>query len=184
MIRTLHWLLQRITALFIYLLRGGAVAARFQGVKIGRGCKIYILNFGSEPFLISIGDNVTITSGVKLITHDGSTALVKNASGSRFQRYGRITIGNNVFIGVNSIILPGVTIGSNIIIGAGSIVTKDVPDDVVIAGSPAVCLMGIEHYENKIRRRCVNEAELISYASYQEKVELIINMAENKVRSE
>lgn len=111
--------------------------ARKTGVNIGKNCRIYTSYFGSEPFLISIGDNVTVTSDVKFITHDGSGWLMKDKKGRRYYYHG-ISVGNNVFIGVNSIIMPGVKIEDNVVVGAGSVVTKSVPEGcVLVAGVPA-----------------------------------------------
>ena len=76
--------------------------------------------------LVTIGDNVTI-SGTTILAHDGST--------KKFLGYSKVApvrIGNNVFIGYGSIILPGVTIGNNVIVGAGTVVSKSIPDNVVV----------------------------------------------------
>ncbi len=81
--------------------------------------------------LLSIGDNVTIASGAKLELHDASTKRVLG-----YSKIGRISIGNNVFIGANSLILPNVAIGDNCIIGAGSIVVRDIPPGSVAVGNP------------------------------------------------
>lgn len=86
----------------------------------------------SHTWLITIGDDVTLTTGVKIFANDAST---KRHLG--MTRLGKVIIGNRVFIGAFSIIMPGVTIGSDVIIGAGSVVTKDVPSEVVAAGNPA-----------------------------------------------
>lgn len=106
------------------------------GVRIGNDCRIYIEDFGSEPWLIEIGNKVTITAGVRIVTHDGSTWLFNDEKGRRYL-YKKVIIGNNVFIGVNSIILPGVIIEDNVIIAAGSIVTKSVPSGTIVGGNPA-----------------------------------------------
>src|SRR5690606_24858527 len=106
------------------------------GVTIGNNCRIYIDKFGTEPFLISIGDNVTITNEVRLITHDGATWLFRDEKGRRY-RYAPIVIGNNVFIGFRSLITPGVKIGNNVIIAAGTVVTKSIPDNSIVGGAPA-----------------------------------------------
>ena len=74
---------------------------------------------------------------MKFITHDGSTCLIKDTVGKRYQRFAAIEVGSHVFIGVNSIIMPGVKIGSHVVIGAGSVVTKDIPDNSVAIGVPA-----------------------------------------------
>lgn len=122
--------------------------AKVLGVKVGSNCRIYIKEFGSEPWLISIGNNVTITSGVKLLTHDGSTWLIRDKRGRRYF-YAKITIGNNVFIGVNSLIMPGVIIGNNVIIGAGSVVTKSIPNGLIVAGNPARIIGEFKNFEDR-----------------------------------
>ena len=79
-----------------------------------------------------MGDNVTLASGSRLLTHDGSTKKIIG-----YSKVGRIDIGNDVFIGAASIILPNVRIGNKVIVGAGSVVTKDIPDNSVAVGNPA-----------------------------------------------
>lgn len=69
--------------------------------------------------------------------------------------FGKIRVGNNVFIGANSMILHGVTIGNNVIIGAGSIVTKDIPDDVVAVGVPARVIKSLDEYKTKILKTAI-----------------------------
>jgi acetyltransferase-like isoleucine patch superfamily enzyme len=152
-LRKLLHLLKRLGVAVVFFTFGGVRAARMQGAKVGRDCRIYKFSLGSEPFLIEIGDRVTITSGVLLLTHDGATWLVR-ADGCRRQRYGRIKVGNDVFIGSNSIILPGVTIGSRVVIGAGSVVTRNVPDNSVVAGSPARVLRTFDEYAAKVLADC------------------------------
>ena len=83
-------------------------------------------------FLIEIGNNVTMSIRVTLMAHDAST---KRLTG--YTRIGRIKIGNDVFIGANTTVLPGVTIGDGAVIGAGSVVTQDIPAGAVAAGVPA-----------------------------------------------
>jgi len=115
---------------------GGDRASRLLGVQVGQGCRICPCGFGSEPWLVSIGDRVTVAPGVSFVTHDGSTWLFRDAHGRRF-RYARIQVGSDVFIGLNAVLMPGVRIGNRVIVGAGSIVTKSVPDGTVVAGNPA-----------------------------------------------
>lgn len=125
--------------------------ARKLGVKIGNDCRIYISAWGTEPSLIEIGDNVTITSEVVLLTHDGASCLVKNNEGKRYYKYGAIKIADNVFIGYRSIIMPGVEIGSNVVIAAGSIVTKNVESNQVVGGNPAKQICAFDDFTKKIK---------------------------------
>lgn len=99
---------------------------------------------GNWPWLISIGDDVTLATGVKLLAHDASTAKT-----GVHTKVGIVKIGNNVFIGCNSIVLPNVRIGNNVVIGAGSVVTKDVPNNCVYAGNPAKFVCSFEDYKKK-----------------------------------
>lgn len=105
---------------------------RRTGVCLGEGVVIYDTTLDAVyPWLISIGDDCTIT-GAQILAHDDSTILFLKQ-----RLIAPVTIGNRVFIGRGSIVLPGVTIGSDVIVGAGAIVTHDVPDGVVVAGNPA-----------------------------------------------
>lgn len=158
---------------------GGVAFARRSGISVGSGCRIYTTQFGSEPFLITIGDRVTITSGVKILTHDGSTWLVRD-NGSRYQRYAPVVIGNDVFIGVNAIIMPGVCIGSRVVVGAGSVVTRNVDDNSVVAGNPAKVIGTYEAFENKIRTSCVNDIELDGISDYEDRVHRAIQLQDRK----
>ncbi len=109
------------------------------GVKVGKNCKIHTVSFSTEPYLVEIGDNARITSGTIFITHDGGVNSFLGEIGGGI--FGKIIIGNNVFIGSNSIILLNSTIGNNCIIGAGSVVRGHFPDDSVIIGNPAKVVM-------------------------------------------
>jgi len=92
--------------------------------------------FSSEPYLVTLGDNVFISVGTEFVCHDGST-LPYRRKYPDLELAGEIIVGDNVFIGKGVTILPGVTIGSNCVIGACSVVTKDVPDNSVYVGIPA-----------------------------------------------
>jgi acetyltransferase-like isoleucine patch superfamily enzyme len=109
--------------------------ANYIGVKHGDDCRFVSKNWGSEPYLIEIGNHVHITKGVSFITHDGSVWVFRDKI-KDFDIFGKIKIKNNVYIGNNTIIFPGVTIGNNCIIGANSLVTKSIPDNCVCAGNP------------------------------------------------
>jgi acetyltransferase-like isoleucine patch superfamily enzyme len=163
-----------------FMAKGSVAYARKKGVKVGENCRIYIKNWGSEPFLVSIGDHVTVTSGVKFITHDGSTCLVKDNQGKRYQRFAPIQIGSHVFIGVNSIIMPGVSIGSNVVIGAGSVVTKDIPDNSVAIGVPAKVVSNFADYQAKIQSTCASDSDLIGIMDYQQRVERAMQLQQQK----
>ena len=136
----------------LYRLRGEYTTEKLisMGMKVGR-------NFGrlngvildpSHCWLIEIGDNVTLAPRVHILCHDASTKTFLN-----YTKIGRVTIGDNVFIGAESVVLPGVTIGSNVIVGANSTVTHDVPEGSVVAGSPARVICTLEEYLNKERNR-------------------------------
>ena len=117
---------------------------RSLGVKVGENVRFVIHphffsypDFGSEPFLIEIGNNVLVSFGVTFLTHDGCTHTCKQYCNDHIFKLGRIKIGDNCFIGCKSTILPGVNIGENSIVGACSLVTKDIPSGEVWAGHPA-----------------------------------------------
>jgi len=112
---------------------------RKQGIKIGNNCRILTASFSTEPYLIEIGDHARIARGGQFITHDGAVNCFPGEIDGGI--FGRIKIGNNVFIGNNSIILLNTTIGNNCIIGAGSVVRGQFPDDSVIMGNPAQITM-------------------------------------------
>lgn len=126
---------------------------RKQGMRIGERTVIYnprsVVLDGTRPWMIEIGDDVKITHGVILLTHGFDWSVSKGVYGDVLGSCGKITIGNNVFIGMNAIILKGVTGGNNVIIGAGSLVNKDVPDNCVVAGNPARVIMSLEEYHKK-----------------------------------
>ncbi len=120
--------------------------------SVGENVQIFHkVSFGSEPYLIKIGDKTKITYGCKFITHDGGTYVLRNIYNKAKDAcvYGRIEIGKNCFIGNDVIILPGVTIGDNCVIAAGAIVTKSIPSNSVAGGVPCKALESIEEYYAK-----------------------------------
>lgn len=98
------------------------------------------------PWLISVGDDVTLASNVRILAHDASTVK----TGVR-TKVGIVRIGNNVFIGADSIVLCNTRIGNNVIIGAGSVVTHDIPSNSVYAGNPAKYICSFDEYQTKHR---------------------------------
>ena len=130
---------------------------RKRGVIIGKNSEIQPNTvFGSEPYLIELGDNVRIISGVQFMTHDGGLWVLRNNGKlPNSDKFGKIKIGNNVHIGTNSIILPGITIGDNVIIGAGAVVTKDIPSNSVAVGVPARVIETIDEYYEKNKDKII-----------------------------
>ena len=141
----------------LYRLRGDFTTEKLikMGMKVGSGFKRLhgtILDPG-HCWLIEIGDNVTMAPRVHVLCHDAST---KNTLG--YTKIGRVNIGDNVFVGADTVILPGVTIGNNVIIGANSTVTHDIPDNTVAAGSPAKVICSFEDYIKKEKIRMEESA--------------------------
>lgn len=95
-------------------------------------------------WLIEIGSDVTLAPGARLLAHDAS---IRRFLG--YTRVGTILIGNKVFIGADSVVLPDVSIGDNVIIGAGSVVTRNVESNCVYAGNPAKKICDIDSYLNR-----------------------------------
>lgn len=131
-----------------------------RGMIIGNSCRLYGNSY-SEPFLLEIGDKVSIGNGVLLLTHEGAVWVLRNRLGDNTLDYfARIKIGNNVFIGNYAIIMPGVKIGDDVIVGAGAVVTKDVPSNSVVAGVPAKIISTVDDYQNKKIGECLHTKEL------------------------
>lgn len=134
------------------------------GLKIGVGHRIYTDYMPSEPYLISIGDFVSIGHGVQIIPHDGAVwTLRRYMNNPNIDRFGLIEIGSNVFIGNNSIILPNTSIGNNVIIGANSLVKGVLSENSVYAGSPCKKICTIDEYYSKYEKNFLNTKHLDSY---------------------
>lgn len=116
-------------------------------MEIGEGCLICSDISGVDSWLISIGNHTTISTNVSFILHDFSASLVFPGKSNL---YGKITIGDNCFIGANSTLLYGVELGNNIIIAAGSVVTKSFAEEyTIIGGNPAHKIGTWEAYREK-----------------------------------
>lgn len=120
-----------------------------RGLKVGNNSYIFsAINFDHiYPHLISIGDNVKVSTNVTILAHDASPCIVECGT-----KVGKVTIGNNVFIGTGSTILCDIKIGNNVIVGAGSVVTKDLPDNGVYAGMPARRICSIDDYRERFEK--------------------------------
>jgi maltose O-acetyltransferase len=119
---------------------------RNQGVKIGKNTVIIYPSYVDArlPYLVEIGNNVTISLNSTILTHDSSTAFAGDMI-----KVGRVTIGDNCFIGANCTVLCDVKIGKNSIIGAGSVVNRDVPEGSVYGGNPIRHICQTEQFVEK-----------------------------------
>lgn len=136
----------------IFRIRGVYTVEQLQsmGLKVGENFEPQ-MGFELDPshcWLISIGDNVTFGPHVQILAHDASTCKILG-----YAKIGRVDIGDNVFIGAGSVVLPNVTIGDNVIVGAGSIVTRSLPSNSVCAGNPAVVIATLEEFTKKNKMR-------------------------------
>lgn len=148
--------------------------AHLSGVKIGKNTQIFGRFWSSEPYLIEIGNECQITGGVKIFTHGG--AKVARMIDPSFDCFGKVVIGNNVYIGTNSLIMPGVIIGDNVLVAAGSVVTHSVPDNVVIGGNPAHIICAFEDYYKKNKKYNSGTKGL----SYGAKKKVLLEQADDK----
>lgn len=132
------------------------------GVQLGEDVHFYGMKpgmFSTEPWLIRIGSHVHITSGCQFVTHDGGTLILRHRNPT-LEITAPIVVGDYVYIGMNSTILPGVTIGDNVVIGAGSMVTKDIPAGSVAAGVPARVIKPLEQYYQELTERSLGIGHL------------------------
>lgn len=127
-----------------------------QGLKIGKSPNIQCgcIIDPSHCWLIEIGDRVTFAPRVHVLAHDASTKRILG-----YTMIGRVKIGDDVFVGAGTIILPGVAIGDRVIVGAGSVVTKDIPSGSVAVGNPARVIGSYDDFVAR-KKRLLQEAPL------------------------
>lgn len=142
-----------------------------RGAQIGDGTYFYDVRsvyLGlNNPFNLKIGKNVKITHGVVILDHGYDWCVLKAKYGEILGGTGQVVIGNNVFIGINSIILKDVKIGDNVIIGAGSVVTKDIPSNTVAVGNPCHPISTLDEYYKKKQSVQLRDAVKL-YNSYKQ----------------
>ena len=149
---------------------------RSTGIKIGKNTKTASALRTSEPYLIEIGDNVTISHGVDFITHDNSVCKI---FGVDHDLYGKVVIGNNCFLGAHSVILYGVEIADNVIVAAGSVVTHSIAQEyVIVGGNPARVIGTWDSYKQKMQDYEIHAGNL----SAKEKYEKIQKHPEKMIR--
>lgn len=136
---------------------------RSKGVKIGQGTTIgenaSSLQIDlSRPYLLEIGDNCRLNTGLVIMTHDFATMVFKNKYGELIPCSGKVKIGNNVYFGRQCTVLKGVTIGDNCIVGYGSVVMKDVPANSVVVGRPAKVICTLDEFFEKRKQKSLEES--------------------------
>lgn len=163
-----------ISSLYWRYIKSPEAYARHLGVNIGRDCFIDTRYWGNEPYLISIGNNVAVTGGVRIHTHGG--ARVARRQFPNFDVFGKVVIEDWAYIGSCAQIMPGVTIGKGSMVAAGAIVTKSVPPGMVVAGNPAKIICTVEDYIERNKKYNLNSKGMDSKS----KQEFLLNLPEEK----
>lgn len=143
---------------------------RNKGATIGHNCTVYyprntIIDY-QNTFMINIGDNVKIADGVRILTHDFSLSVLANVYDEIIGSVRKVTIGNNVFIGMNATILAGTVIEDNVIIGAGAVVSGNCKKNSVYAGNPAKRIESIDELYKKRKSKEIENAKELARAYY------------------
>jgi acetyltransferase-like isoleucine patch superfamily enzyme len=139
---------------------------RRQGVEIGEGVEIFganLFTFGSEPYLVSIGNQVTISHDVDFITHDGGMRTARDKYPDAYL-YGRIQVADRCFVGAHCVLLLGAKVGVGSVIGSGSIVTGEIPSGVVAIGAPARPVKSVEDYIQESKHSWIDTRGLTNNA--------------------
>ena len=142
-------MLHRVKKYVLLAILGYQGYARHVGVQLGSRCAIATASWGSEPYLIKLGNRVRVTAGVSFITHDGAV-WVGRESRPTFDVFGEICIGDDTYIGNGATLLPGVRIGRRCVVGAHAVVTKSIPDNTVVAGNPARFICTTDDYLSRM----------------------------------
>ena len=145
--------------------------AKIAGVTIGNGNFVDSRFWSSEPYLITIGNHCQITSGVKMFTHGGGQVLRDKYPD--FDTFGKIVIGDYVYIGANAIILPGVTIEDHVWVASGSVVTKSLRAKGVYGGNPAKYICSLDEYE----KNNINYNVSSKHLSWKDKKQLLLSLS-------
>jgi acetyltransferase-like isoleucine patch superfamily enzyme len=124
---------------------------RSRGARIGDGCRLIGCNFGSEPYLVTLGDHVSATA-TAFVTHDGGVWVFRDEWPDA-DVIAPIVVGNNVYLGAGVLVLPGVTIGDDVVVGARSVVTRDLPSGCVALGTPARPVRSLAEYRAALEPR-------------------------------
>lgn len=147
--------------------------ARHIGVDIGENNLIGKKHWSSEPYLITVGSHCQLTE-CKIFTHGGGNSVRRTHPD--FDCFGKVKIGDYVYIGTNALIMPGVTIGDNSLIAAGSVVTKSVPSGTVVAGNPARIICTVEEYYERNKKWDIHSKGM----NNKDKKNLILSLPEDK----
>ena len=149
--------------------------ARMIGVTLGENCLIYrSVEWPSEPYLVTIGDNVQLTRGVAIHTHGGGNVVRRMVAD--FDVFGKVEIKDWAYIGAHAQIMPGVTIGEGAMVAAGSVVTKSVPDGFVVGGNPVKVLCSVKEYLDRNLKYNVHTKGV----SEEKKKQILLMMNENR----
>ena len=173
-------MIERIKVLLRYL-RGPFATAKKNGLICGNNVTVMGgCNFGSEPYLITLADNVRISNNVSFITHDGGNFSFRHRESYKdVNHFGKIIIDEYTFIGAGSTIMPGVHIGKNCVVGAGAIVTKSIPDNSVVVGIPAKVIMTTDEYAEKMKQKMPQDWDVNEYKA-NKKAYLLTHISEPK----
>ena len=147
--------------------------ARHIGVHIGKNCLISTRYWPSEPYLVSIGDNVQLTDCVSIHSHGGGNCVRREHP--EFDVFGKVVIEDWAYIGSWSHIMPGVTIGEGALVAAGSVVTKSVAPHTVVGGNPAKYICTTDEYYERNKKYSVGKR-----LSKTEKKYFLQNMPDDK----